>query len=117
MGMDVSKSSDELEEYPYLPSLTEKNTAYTDKKDIGHIKFPPEGCNYNILNGTEEARLEIISRFSAFPNLEEVNVSYRDEKPESIYVIFTRETYTYSLRTSFAEDLDGFVAMILLEVS
>lgn len=37
MGMDVSKRTDELEEYPYLPSLTAKNTAYTDKKDIGHI--------------------------------------------------------------------------------
>lgn len=112
MGMDMSKSSDELEEYSYIPSLTEENTAYSDKKDIGHIKFSPDGCNYNILNGTEEDCLDIISRFSAFPSLEEVNVRYSDGKPQSINVIFTREKYTYFLGSSFAEDLDGFAAML-----
>lgn len=131
MGMDVSKSSEELERYSYIPflydklgfewapfkwkplKLTEKITAYTYMiEESSYTKFTFNGCKYKITGATKEDCLAIMDKLSAFPDLEEVYAVYGNGVLGSIEVMFIKERYKYFLRTSFAEDLDGFVAML-----
>lgn len=131
MGMDMSKSSEELEMYSYIPflrgkygfewahfkwkplKLTEKITAYTYIiEESSYTKFTFNGCKYKITGATKEDCLALMDKLSAFPDLEEVYAVYGNGVLSSIEVMFIKERCKYFLRNSYTGDLDGFVAML-----